>query len=64
MGAKLKSKTHLQNIFFDLLSRFCAFGFKVLKSATMTQQIFLGKNKKRYKKTQNFTLISNALKKF
>jgi hypothetical protein len=31
MGAKLKSKTHLQNMFFDFLSRFCAFSFKVCK---------------------------------
>ncbi len=29
MGAKLKSKTLSLNTFFDFLSRFCAFGFKV-----------------------------------
>ncbi len=48
MGAKLKSKTHLQNTFCDFLSCFLR---KFAKSA------------KRYRKTQNFTLISNQLKK-
>jgi hypothetical protein len=64
MGAKLKSKADLQNRFFDFLSRFFAhLASKVAKSANMTPKNFLGKNKIRYQKTQNFTLISNPLKK-
>ncbi len=31
MGAKLKSKTHLLNKFFDFLSRFCALALKFEK---------------------------------
>jgi hypothetical protein len=38
---------------------------KFSKSADMTKhKFFLHKNKKRYKKMQNFTLISNSLKTF
>jgi hypothetical protein len=43
MGAKLKSKKHLLNTFFDFLSRFCAFGFKT---------IFLNKIKKDIKNAE------------
>ncbi len=47
MGAKLKSKTHLLNTFFDFLSQFCAFGFKVFKKCQNNQKkIFCKKIKK------------------
>ncbi len=52
MGAKLKSKKHLLNTFFDFLSRFLRVWLQILK-----------KVKKGAKKTQNFTLILNPLKK-
>ncbi len=57
MGAKLKSKTHLQNTFFYFWAVFCAIGLKFLKSANMTQQILGRKNQKIYTKMQNLTLI-------
>jgi hypothetical protein len=61
MGAKLKSMTHLLNTFFDFLSRFCAFGFKVIKKCEYEKKIlFLSK---KTSKTQNFKLISDPLKK-
>jgi hypothetical protein len=64
MGAKLKSKTHLQNTFFDFLKGFLRVGFKVFRSANMTpKKFFFYKNEKKISKTQNFTLISNPLKK-
>jgi hypothetical protein len=48
MGAKFKSKTHLQNTFFDFFKPFFArLASKFSKSANMTQ-FFL--NQKRYKK--------------
>jgi hypothetical protein len=54
MGAKLKSKTHLQNRFFDFLSRFFAHlaskFAKSAKSANMTQKNFFEKIKKDIKK--------------
>jgi hypothetical protein len=52
MGAKLKSKTHLLNTFFDFLSRFFPrLASKVEKSTTMSQKkIFLEKIKKGVKK--------------
>jgi hypothetical protein len=40
MGAKLKSKTHLLKTFFDLLSHFGAFGFKVLKKCQNNPKIY------------------------
>jgi hypothetical protein len=41
MGAKLKSKTHLQNTFFDFLSCFFTrLGSKFSKSANKTQKFF------------------------
>jgi hypothetical protein len=42
MGAKLKSKTHLLNRFFDFLSCFLRVWLEsFLKSANMTQKIFV-----------------------
>ena len=57
IGAKLKSKTHLLNTFFDFLSRFCAFGFKT---------IFLNKIKKDIKNAEfhaDFESVEKVLKK-
>jgi hypothetical protein len=63
MGAKLKSKTHLQNTFFDFLSRFLRVWLQSLKKVLIwPKKNFLAKNQKRFQKTQNFTLISNPLK--
>ncbi len=64
MGAKLKSKTHLQNTFLDFLSRFLRVWLWSLKKVLIwPKKIFLWKNQERCQKTQNFTLISNPLKK-
>ncbi len=64
MGAKLKSKTHLQNTFFDFLSRFLRVWLQRLKKVQIwPKKIFFDKKSKRCQKTQNFTLISNSLKK-
>ncbi len=64
MGAKFKSKTHLQNTFFDFLSRFLRVWLQSLKKVLIwPKKIFFKKNRKRCQKTQNFTLISNPLKK-
>jgi hypothetical protein len=49
MGEKLKSKTHLQNTFFDFLSRFFVrLASKFSKSANMTQRIFSEKINQKY----------------
>jgi hypothetical protein len=61
MNAKLKSRTHLRNMFLNLLSRFLRGWLQSSKIANMTFTIFF--LHKRYQKTQNFTLISNPLKK-
>jgi hypothetical protein len=52
MGAKLKSKTHLQNTFFSFYAPFFAhLASKFAKSANMTKKkIFLNKIKKDIKK--------------
>ncbi len=64
MGAKLKSKTHLLNTFFDFLSRFLRIWLQSLKKVLIWhKKKFFLKNRKRCQKTQNFTLISNPLKK-
>jgi hypothetical protein len=51
MGAKLKSKTHLQNTFFDFLNRFLLQSF--LK-ANMTPKNFFYKNEKKISKNAEF----------
>jgi hypothetical protein len=62
MGAKLKYKTHLLNMFFYFFEPFFArLAWKFSKSANMINKKNL--NQKRYQNTQNFTLISNPLKK-
>ncbi len=64
MGAKLKSKTHLQNTFFDFWAvclRVCSQSSK--KVLIWPKNFFFFKIRKRCQKTQNLTLISNPLKK-
>jgi len=62
MGAKLKSKTHLLNTFFLFFEPFfVCLASQFSKSANITYIFFF--NQKRYRKTQNFTLISNPFKK-
>ncbi len=64
MGAKLKSKTHLPDTFFDFLSRFLRVWLQSLKKVLIwPQKNFFLKKLKKVSKTQNFTLISNLLKK-
>jgi hypothetical protein len=58
MGAKLKSKTHLRNKCFDFLSRFLRVRLQSLKKV-----LIWPKKSKKVSKMQNFTLISNPLKK-
>jgi hypothetical protein len=62
MGAKLKSKTHLLNTFFDSLSRFLHVWLQSLKKVLTGQKknIFFEKIEKGVKKLQK---ISNPLKK-
>ncbi len=64
MGAKLKSKTHLLNTFFDFLSNFLRVWLQSLKKVQIRpKKIFcFEKIKKMCKKTQNFMLILNPLK--
>ncbi len=63
MGAKLKAKTHLQNTFFWFFEPFLArLASKFEKSTNITFKFFFF-YRKRCQKTQNFTLISNPLKK-
>ncbi len=52
IGAKLKSKTHLQNTFFDYLSRFLRVRLQSLQKVLicMTQKNFFWQNLKRYQK--------------
>ncbi len=58
MGANLKSKTHLQNKYFDFLSHFLRVWLQSLKKV-----LIWPKKLNRCQKTQNFTLILNLLKK-
>jgi hypothetical protein len=51
MGAKLKSKTHLQNTFFDFLSRVLRIWLQSLKKVQiLPKKFFLQKIKKGVKK--------------
>ncbi len=55
MGAKLKSKTHLQNTFFAFRAVFCAFCFKVCKKCYYDpKQIFCEKKSKKISKNAEF----------
>ncbi len=60
MVAILKSKTHLLNTFFNFLSHFLRVWLQSLKKVLIWPKIFFFFNQKRF---QNFTLISNPLKK-
>ncbi len=60
MCAKLKSKTHLLNTFFDFLSHFLR--VKVFKKCILAQIFYFDFNKK-WLKIEFFTLIFNPLKK-
>ena len=57
MGAKLKSKTHLQNTFFDFLSRFLRVWLQSLKKVQIwpLKKIFLKKSKKVSKNAEFYT---------
>jgi hypothetical protein len=55
MGAKLKSKTHLQNTFFDFLSRFLRVWLQSLKKSTnITFKKILSKKSKKVSKNAEF----------
>ncbi len=64
MGAKLKSKTHLQNRFFWFFEPFFAgMASKFEKRTNMTELNIILKKSKKVSKKAEFTLISNPLKK-
>ncbi len=55
MGAKLKSKTHLQNTFFDFLSRFLRVWLQSLKKVLIwPKNFFLLKKSKKVSKNAEF----------
>ncbi len=55
MGAKLKSKTHLLNRFFDFLSRFLRVWLQSLKKKLIwPKKNFLGKKSKKVSKNAEF----------
>ena len=65
MGEKLKYKTHLQNTFFDFLSRFLRVWLQSLKKVLIwpKKKLFLKKSKKVSKNAEFHAEISNPLKK-
>jgi hypothetical protein len=72
MGAKLKSKTHLLNTFFDFLSRFLRVRLQSLqKVLKRPHNFFLQKKSKKISKNAEFhadfksieKVVKNALKK-
>ncbi len=54
MGAKLKSKTHLQNTILDFEPFFVCLASKLSNSATMTQKKFYFKKSKKISKNAEF----------
>ena len=64
MDVKLKSKTHLQNTFFDFLSRFLCVWLQSLKKVIIwsLKKLFLKKSKK-VSKNAEFHADLNPLKK-
>jgi hypothetical protein len=55
MGAKLKSKTHLQNTFFELLSRFLRVWLQSLKKVQIwPKKYFYWKKSKKVSKNAEF----------
>ncbi len=65
MGAKLKSKTHLQNMFFDFLSRFLRVWLQSLKKVLIwpLKNIFLKKSKKVVSKNAEFLVDFESVEK-
>ncbi len=68
MGAKLKSKTHLQNTFFDFLSRFLRVWLQSLKKVLIwpKKKIFLKKSQKVLKNAEfhaDFDSVEKVVKK-
>jgi hypothetical protein len=68
MGAKLKSKTHLQNRFFDFLSRFLRVWLQSLKKYyyDLKKNFFLKKSKKVSKNAEfhaDFESVEKVVKK-
>jgi hypothetical protein len=69
MGAKLKSETHLQNRFFDFLSRFLRVWLQSLKKVLIWPKkiFFLKKSKKVSKNAEfhaDFESVEKGVKKF
>ncbi len=54
MGAKLKSKTHLQNTFFDFLNRFLRVWLQSLKKVLIWPNNFFMKKSKKVSKNAEF----------
>jgi hypothetical protein len=54
MGAKLKSKTHLQNTFFDFLSRFLRVWLQSLKKVLIWQKKKILKKSRKVSKNAEF----------
>ncbi len=63
INAKLKSKAHLRNTFFDFVVPYLP-GFASKFKKGKCDQNFFCKTLKKVSKTKNFTLISNLLKKY
>ncbi len=71
MGAKLKSKTHLQNTFLDSFSRFLRVWLQSLKKVQIwPKKFFLKKSRKESKNAEFYAdfesvekVVKNALKK-
>ncbi len=68
MGAKLKSKTHLQNTFFDFLSRFLRVWLQSLKKVLIwpKKNFFFFKSKKVSKNAEfhaDFESVEKVVKK-
>ncbi len=69
MGAKLKSKTHLQNRFFDFLSRFLRVWLQSLKKVLIWPKnfFFIFKSKKASKNPEfhaDFESVEKVVKKY
>jgi hypothetical protein len=61
MAAKLKSKTHLKNTFFDFLSRFLCVWLQSLRKVQIWPKTFFF-NQKRWQKSLNSNPLKNLLK--
>ncbi len=67
MGAKLKSKTHLQNTFFDFLSRVLRVWLQSLKKVLTWPNQFFFKSKKVSKNAEfhaDFESVEKVVKKY